>query len=147
MHNIHPLVGITGTVILDPGRRTLDFASVGLHRLDSISAAGDGLVAISLRALDKPFPARWPQTSWFRSAADKLYGARRASHRIVIYRCVKVPLAEAHSKHHVLTNARLYYVTCQVEPDVNIVEGSWALAHGLRQTRAEKQEIIGPKRI
>jgi hypothetical protein len=37
------------------------------------------------------------------------------------------------------------YVTCQVEPDVTIVEleGSSVLAHGWSQTRAEKQEIIG----
>jgi hypothetical protein len=57
------VVGITWTQILNPGRRTLNLASLhGLHRLDSISAAGDGLVAISLRALDKPFPARGPQT-------------------------------------------------------------------------------------
>jgi hypothetical protein len=37
------------------------FCISGLHHLDSISAAGDGLVAISLRALDKPFPARRPR--------------------------------------------------------------------------------------
>jgi hypothetical protein len=34
------------------------FCIIGLHRLDSISAAGDGLMVISLRALDTPFPAR-----------------------------------------------------------------------------------------
>jgi hypothetical protein len=53
------VVGITWTLILDPGRWMLDF---GLYRLDSISAAGDGLVAISLRALDKLFPTRGLQT-------------------------------------------------------------------------------------
>jgi hypothetical protein len=37
------------------------FCIIGLHHLDSISDAGDGLVAISLRALDKPFPARKPR--------------------------------------------------------------------------------------
>jgi hypothetical protein len=39
------------------------FCIIELHHLDSSSAAGDGLVAISLRALDKPFPVRGPQTS------------------------------------------------------------------------------------
>jgi hypothetical protein len=41
-----------GSWILDAG-----FCIIGLHRLDSISAAGDGLVAISLKALNKPFRA------------------------------------------------------------------------------------------
>jgi hypothetical protein len=47
----------------DFGSWTLDagYFIIGLHRLDSISAAGDGLVAISLRALDKTFAARGPQ--------------------------------------------------------------------------------------
>jgi hypothetical protein len=34
------------------------FCIIGLHRLDSTSAAGDYLVAITLRALDKSFLAR-----------------------------------------------------------------------------------------
>jgi hypothetical protein len=55
-----------GSWILDAG-----FCIIGLHRLDSISAAGIGLVAISLRALDK-------QTADFgisiASTADKLHG-------------------------------------------------------------------------
>jgi hypothetical protein len=76
------VVGITWMLILDPG-----FWIIGLHRLDSISAAGDGLVAISLRVLDKPFWAADFGISIDTRQTERI-GARRASHRIVIYRCI-----------------------------------------------------------
>jgi hypothetical protein len=47
------LTGSWNNLNTDFGSWTLDagFCIIGLHRLDSISAAGDGLVAISLRAV------------------------------------------------------------------------------------------------
>jgi hypothetical protein len=69
------VVGITWTLILDPRHRILHhwIAPPGFN-LGCRRCFVDTL-AISLRALDKPFPACWPQTSWFRSTADKLHGA------------------------------------------------------------------------
>jgi hypothetical protein len=59
------LSGSWNNLDADFGSWKLDagFCIIGLHRLDLISAAGDGLVAISLRALDKPFPVCGRQTS------------------------------------------------------------------------------------
>jgi hypothetical protein len=65
------------------------FCIIGLHCLDSILAAGDGLVANSLRALDKPFPTRRPRLHDFDwKLTNCMEHDRRASHHIVIYRCV-----------------------------------------------------------
>jgi hypothetical protein len=96
------IVGITWTLILDPGRRTLDFASLDCTAwiLSRLQAMG------------------WWRSHWLESIGQAISHTRATVLPIVLLHIdvYKVPLAEAHS--------RLYYVTCQVEPDVSIVEGS-----------------------
>jgi hypothetical protein len=76
------MIGSCNNLDADFGSWTHDagFCIIGLHHLDSNSAADDGLVAITytLRTLDmqmpQSFPVRGPSTSWFRLTAKKLHG-------------------------------------------------------------------------
>jgi hypothetical protein len=95
-HTNHPSNNLDahfGSWMLDAG-----FSIIGLHRLDSTTAAGDCLVTITLRALDKPFPD---------TCVGRLHDFDRqltncTEHDVLpivlLYIDVyKVPLAEAHS--------------------------------------------------